>query len=92
MRSQEREPHCARAFPVESYMDMSEEPFCMEIYRKNAGPQSRDTRFVQACAVKTHMAISQKISEEPFCMQIDRKDAGPPGTHIDQTPGLCPLP
>ena len=55
MRSQEREPHCARAFPVESYMDISEEPFCMEIYRKNAGPQSRDTRFVRSRNAHGHL-------------------------------------
>ena len=36
MRSQEREPHVVRAGGGESHMDMSEEPFCMEIYRKNA--------------------------------------------------------
>ena len=61
MRSQEREPHFVRAFPIESDMDMSKEPFCIEIYRKNAGPQSRDTRFVRACAVETHMDISLDI-------------------------------
>ena len=31
----------------------------VEIYRKNAGRQSRDTRFVRACAVETHMDTSQ---------------------------------
>ena len=34
MRSQEREPHLERAGVGEIHMDMSEEPFCMEIYRK----------------------------------------------------------
>ena len=85
MRSQEREPHFVPVFPVESYMDMSKEPFCMEIYRKNAGPQSKDTRFARACAVETHMDMSQEISPEPFCMEIYRKSAGPrfPDTHFD---------
>ena len=57
----------------------------MEIYRQNAGPQSRDTRFVRACAVETHMDISQ----EPFCMEIYRKNAARAVYHhLDQTPGL----
>ena len=46
---------------------------CIEIYRQKAGPQSRDTRFVQACAVETHIDISQ----EPCCMEIYRRNAGP---------------
>ena len=29
----------------------------VEIYMKNAGPQSRHTRFVRACAVETHINI-----------------------------------
>ena len=45
--------------------------FCVEIYRKNAGPQSHDTLFVRACAVETHMDISQ----ETFCVEISRKNA-----------------
>ena len=38
---------------------------------KNAGPQSRGHRFVRACAVETHMDISQ----EPFYVEIYRKNA-----------------
>ena len=75
MRSQEWEAHVVRAFPVESHMDIAKEPFCMENYNQNAGPQSRDTRFVRACAVETHIDISQEISEEPFCIEIYRKSA-----------------
>ena len=48
---------------------ISQEPFCLEIYKKNAGPQSRDTRFVRACAVETHM----DTSHEPFCVEIYKK-------------------
>ena len=70
MRSQERERHFVRAFPGESYMDMSKEPCSIEFYRKTGGPQSRDTRFVRACTVETHMEISQEISEEPFGVEI----------------------
>ena len=36
--------------------------FVWEIFRTNAGPHSRDTRFVRACSNETHMDISQ----EPF--------------------------
>ena len=46
MRSQEREPHFVRAGAVEIHMDMSEEPFCMDSYRKSAGPQFRTQHFV----------------------------------------------
>ena len=41
---------------------MSLEPFYTRIYKKNAAPQDRDTRFVRACTVKPHMDMSQ----EPF--------------------------
>ena len=51
----------------------------VEIYKKNAGRQSRDLRFVRACAVKTHMDISQ----EPFCVEIYRENARRPGYHLD---------
>ena len=44
------------------------------MYKKNAGPQSRDTRFVRACAVEMHMDISE--SEEPFCVEIYQGNAG----------------
>ena len=60
-------------------MDRSQEPFCVEIYRKNAGPVLRGRHFVRACAAETHMDISQ----EPFCVEIYRKNAGPPGEHLD---------
>ena len=49
-----------------THMDMSQEPFCVEIHRNDAGPQFRDLRFVRACAVEMHMDISQ----EPFCVVI----------------------
>ena len=36
-RSQEREAHFVRACAVEIHMDMSQDAFCAEIYRENAG-------------------------------------------------------
>ena len=36
-RSQDREAHLVRASAGETHMDMSEEPFCVEIYRELAG-------------------------------------------------------
>ena len=47
--------HIVRACAVETHMDMSQEPYCIDISKKNAGTQSRDTRFVRACAIETHM-------------------------------------
>ena len=46
MRSQEREPHLVRAGEGKIHMDMSEEPVCVEIYRKNAGPGFRGPHLV----------------------------------------------
>ena len=36
-RSQEREAHFVRACAVEIHMDMTQDAFCAEIYRENAG-------------------------------------------------------
>ena len=106
MRSQEREPHLVRAGGSEIHMDMSEEPFCMEIYRKKRTWTCHKSHFVWKftgkmpyplfqtrilCGnlqEKTHMDIAQ----EPFCVEIYRKNAARAGAHLDQTPGLCPLP
>ena len=43
-----------RACAIEIHMNISQEPFCVEIYRNSAVRQSRDTRFVRTCAVKCH--------------------------------------
>jgi len=56
----------------------SQEPFCVEIYRKSAVRQARDTRF-RACAVEMHMDMSQ----EAFCAQIYKENAKRPGYHLD---------
>ena len=47
----------------------------VEIYRKSAIRQARDTRFVRACAVEMHM----DMSEEAFVRKLTRKmpDASP---------------
>ena len=36
-RSQDQQAHFVRACAVETHMDISEEPFCAEFYRENAG-------------------------------------------------------
>ena len=51
----------------------------MEVYRKNAGPRFRGTRFVRACAVETHMDISQEL----LCVEIYSINAGPASDHLD---------
>ena len=38
----------------------------MEIFMKKGRGHLREQRFVRACAVETHMDISQ----EPFCVEI----------------------
>ena len=55
---------------------ISQEPFRVEIYSKNAQGHLRDTHFVRACAVEMHMDISQ----EPFCAEIFRKMPDAPDT------------
>ena len=90
-RSQDREAHFVRACTVEMHMDIWEEPFCMEIYRKSAGRVSRARHFVRACAGETHMDISQ----EPFCVEIYRENAGRvvwPHFLEKNTALSCPLP
>ena len=64
--SQDRDAHFTRAGAIEMHIDRvqeSQEPFCKEFYKKNAGRQSRGHRFVRACTVEMHM----DIWEEPFC-------------------------
>ena len=48
------------------HMDMSQEAFCAEIYRENAGPVFRGQRFARACSVEMQM----DMSEEAFCPEI----------------------
>ena len=55
------------------------EAFCVEIYKKNAGPVVWARHFVRACAVETHTDISQ----EPFRLEIYRKNAAPASAHLD---------
>ena len=62
----------ARACAVEMQTDISQEQFCMEIYRKNGRRHLRGHRFVRGCAVEMHMDISQ----EPFFVEIYRGLAG----------------
>ena len=56
-----------------------QKPFCVDMYKKSAGPRSREAWFVRACAVETHMDISQ----EPFCVEIYRTNAAPASAHLD---------
>ena len=54
-----------------NHMNMSQEPFYSEIYKENAGRESRGHRFVRACALEMDMDISQ----EPFGIKIYRENA-----------------
>ena len=83
-RSQESEAHFARACAVEMRTDISEEPLCVKLYRKNAGRQSRSKHFVRACAVDMHMDIPQETCHKDIYIG----NAGRPGCHLDKTPGL----
>jgi hypothetical protein len=60
-------------------MKMSEEAFYARIYRKKSAHQDRDAQFVQACAVETHMDMSQKA----FRAEIQRENAGRFRYHLD---------
>ena len=39
-RSQDRDPHFARACTIEMHMDVAEEPHCVRSYRKVPGPRT----------------------------------------------------
>ena len=71
--SQVREAHFVRACAVVMGMDRVQEKFCVEIYRNNAGRQSRARHFVRACAIEMHMDMSQ----EPFCRDLQEKGPEP---------------
>ena len=45
MRSQDWEAHVVGGFPGDTHMDRSQEPFCIEIYRKSAAPGFHDKHF-----------------------------------------------
>ena len=59
---------------------------CTWTFEKSQTPIPGRKHFARACAVETHMDISQ----EPFCMEMYRKDAARAGYHLDQTAGLNP--
>ena len=48
--------------------------------------QNADEHFVRACAVETHV----KISQEPLYTEIYRRNAAPQSEHPDQAPPLTP--
>ena len=61
-----------------------QKPFCTVVYRENAGPVSRDTRFVRACPIEMRMDMSQ----EAFCAEIHRENAGRFRYYLVRTQGL----
>ena len=66
---------------------MSQEPFCVAIYRIMPHTSSR-TRSLCGNNMKMHT----DIAEEKLRVEIYRKNAGRLSAHRDQTPALCPLP
>ena len=71
-RCQNREAHFAQACAVETCMDMSQEPFCVKIYRKNAGPSLQEV----FCG-NLQEQYRSPIPREPFCVEIYRESVGP---------------
>ena len=92
MKSQEREPHTVRAGVGEIHMDLPEEPFEMEIYRKKCTWTCHKSHFVRKFTGKMLFSDSgdrilcgnlqgkthMDMSQEPFCGEIYRKNAVPP--------------
>ena len=76
---------------LRNHMDISQEPFCVEIsiYREKAGRESRGLHFARACEVETHMDISQepcrmenlqgkcrtRIRQPAFCARLSNRNA-----------------
>ena len=61
MRSQEREPHVMPAGGREIPMDMSEEPLCMEIYRKKTHMDMSQEPFY----VEIYRTEAPKVARDP---------------------------
>ena len=75
MRSQEREPHLVRAGGSEIHRDMSEEPFCVEIYRKKCTWTCQKSHFVWTfTGKKTQAPVTGAILWLPgttFWMEVE---------------------
>ena len=50
-----------RTCAVQRHIHISQGPFCMEIYKENAGRLSRGQHFVRACAVEMHRHFTRAI-------------------------------
>ena len=79
-RSQDREAHFVRACAVEMHMDMLQEPFCVEIYRKNGRGRLRGHRFFASLRTRNahgHVNVTRAI----LYWNLQEKWTGtPPGT------------
>ena len=64
---------CASLRSRNACQDFTRATLYREIYRKTAAPQKLGPHFVRACAVETHV----KISQEPLYREIYRKNAAP---------------
>ena len=66
-----------------THTHISHEPFCVEIYRTDAGPQFRGARFVWKFTRKNLQGdVMRTISRGIF------QEMPHPWWHVDQTPGL----
>ena len=73
-----RDNRFVRACAVEMHMDIAQEPFYMDIYRKNDGRgHLRGHRFGRACAVEMH------VDKSPFCVEIYGEHAKLYRYHLD---------
>ena len=70
-RSQDREARFVRACAIETHMDIAQEPFCVENYSKNAGPQSRKSHF----AWKLTGKMPDPNSGTAFCVRLRSRNA-----------------
>ena len=86
-----------RACAAEIHMNISQEPFCVEIYRGNVRGHLRGQRFVRACTVEMHMATSQNVkprsipwthTPDPYRGPIHTRILTQPHMDISQEP-LC---
>ena len=65
-----------RACAVEMHMDISQEPFCAIIYRKNAGPRSRARHLCETAQSKR----TWTFHKSHFVCKVTRKMLDPDGT------------
>ena len=74
-RSQDQGPHFARACTIKMHADISQEPFCARIPRKNAGAHDREPHFA---SLRSRNALAH-VRRAILCENLEVKCRRPAG-------------